>query len=200
MRKKNIIFQGHLWLCPDCHHRNWLNMSQLSPQLNCGICGYAKDTDVLVQWRFKPNPFVIEALREHSVLSLIWALSKIKESADRTFAFVGPAWYYYKQSETPVEQLSPDAESDLIILLDGKVYICEVKATWRQLSSTVLPTLVDLARKLRPDYVLLAVMENSPGPLKRLEAARLELEADSIGFKVMTLGREMELYDGPFLI
>jgi hypothetical protein len=200
LRKRKILFQGHLWLCPECHYRNWVDMSQLASQLKCGVCGKIKDTEVSVQWRFKPNPFIIDALREHSILSLIWALAKIRESAERTFTFVGPCWYYYQPSDSPQDQISPDAESDLIVLLDGQVYLCEIKATWRQLRSTDLPTIVSLSKKLRPDNVLLAVMEASPGPTKSLEATRTELQAESIGFKVITLGREIELYDGPYLI
>ncbi|MEG8058054.1 hypothetical protein QP150_16375 [Sphingomonas sp. 22L2VL55-3] len=30
MRQRQMIFQGHEWVCPECHHRNWVDMAELA--------------------------------------------------------------------------------------------------------------------------------------------------------------------------
>lgn len=200
MRKRKIIFQGHRWLCSKCHNQNWSDFGQLAPLLTCTVCGNVEDAPVSPRWLFRPNAFLIDALRDHSALSLIWVLAKMAERSRRSFVFVGPRWYGYEHSSSPDETPSPDAETDLIVLLDSRVIVCEVKATWRQLKSADLPDLVSLAKRLRPDVVLLAVMEESSGPRDRLEAAKIDLNAESIEFQVMTLDSRDDRYDSSFLL
>lgn len=200
MRKRKILFQGHRWLCSKCHNQNWSDLSQLAPLQTCTVCGNVEDAPISPHWLFRPNQFLIDALRDHSALSLIWALAKVAERSRRSFIFVGPRWYGYEHDSSPDEVPSPDAETDLIMLLDGRVIVCEVKATWRQLKSADLPELVSLAKRLRPDVVLLAVMEEASGPSDRLEEARSELNAASIDFQIMTLNSRDHRYDSSFLL
>jgi hypothetical protein len=192
MRRRQIVFQGHQWACRECHHRNWVDLAALSPELFCQVCKRPSQAPVDIRWLFRPNEFLIESLRDHSVLSLIWLLTKLCERARDSFVFVGPTWFGF----TPKE--SPDAESDLLVLVDGKAMLCEVKSSWRGLRASDLSDFMALAGRLRPDAALLGIMEVGSGPTGELEAAQRQLNAQGIEFEVVTLDAHSR-QDGPYL-
>ena len=74
----------------------------------------------------------------------------------------------------------------MLVLLDGQAVLCEVKASWHALRLTDIEDFVELARRLRPDIALLAVMETGSGPSANLEAARAKLTTEGIIFEVLT--------------
>jgi len=55
MRKRKMLFQGYLWPCRHCHHKNWIDMSALKPTLICEVCGATAEAPVDIRWRFRPN-------------------------------------------------------------------------------------------------------------------------------------------------
>jgi hypothetical protein len=195
MRQRQIMFQGHEWTCPACHHRNWLDMSELALQIACKICKRTEPTPIDIKWRFRPNEFVIQALRDHSVLSLLWTLTALQARSRASFMFTGPSWFY-PNAESGT---SPDAEADLLVLIDGEAIVCEVKASWSVLRRKDVADLVKLAKRLRPDTAMLAVMEDRADMAQELEAARTELAGVGIDFEVLTL-REFGLEDDPWLL
>ncbi|MBR0827072.1 hypothetical protein JQ596_16145 [Bradyrhizobium manausense] len=194
MRQRQIMFQGHQWTCQFCHHKNWLDMSELAPQLACKICQRIEPAPIEIKWLFRPNEFVIQALRDHSVLSLVWALTALQARARESFIFLEPAWLYYHESST-----SPDAEADLLVIIDGNSFLCEVKASWSVLRTRDITNLVELAKRLRPDIALLAVMENDRKLDEEIESAGAALAAVGIRFELMTL-EQYSLEDGPYLL
>src|SRR5439155_23538499 len=99
-----------------------------------------------VRWLFRASEFLIESLRDHSVLSLVWALSALRERARHSLIFVEPMWFGFTR-----ESASPNAEADLLVILDGRAMLCEVKSSWHGLRPTHITDFVALARRLRPD-------------------------------------------------
>jgi hypothetical protein len=68
-----------------------------------------------IQWLFRPNEFFIGSLRDHSVLSLLWVLSALRERARQSLIFIGPTSLGFSgQSQ------NSDAEVDLLALVDGQ--------------------------------------------------------------------------------
>jgi hypothetical protein len=63
----------------------------------------------------------------------------------------------------------------LIAVVDGVVHLCEVKSSSRDIDLT---SLIEVAKRLRPDVVTLAVME---GPSPRLNTKIGELKRGLIG-------------------
>jgi len=103
--------------------------------------------------------------------------------ARRSLIFVEPTWLGF----TP-DSPGPDAEADLLILLDGNAWLCEIKASWRSLRPSHIVDFVALARRLRPDTALLAVMEAGPSELQaNIAAATAQLAAEGIEFELLTL-------------
>ena len=193
MRRRQIMFQGHQWTCGKCHHRNWVDLAALGTELTCEVCKQKEQAPVDIRWLFRPNEFLIDSLRDHSVLSLIWLLSKLCDRARRSFMFVAPTCFGFEREST-----SPSAEADLLVVADGRAILCEVKSSWRVFRTAHLAAFVALARRLRPDVALLGVMEEGPGPAAELHAASEQLATEGIQFEVITL-QTSRLDDGPYL-
>lgn len=132
-------------------------------------------------------------MRDHSVLSLVWVLSALCERARRSFIFVEPTWFGYTN-----ESEEPGAEADLLVVLDGRAILCEVKSSWHSLRLTDISDFVALAIRLRPDTALLAVMEDDIGPEADLLAAKKQLADEGIDFELLTL-KVYEAEDEPYL-
>jgi hypothetical protein len=96
------------------------------------------------------------------------------------------------------ESTSPDAEADLLVILDGQAMLCEVKSSWHALRTADITDFVALASRLRPDTALLAVMGAGSGPAADLEAARTQLAAEGIKFELVTTGMYMSV-DEPYI-
>jgi hypothetical protein len=193
LRRRQMMFQGHRWTCPKCHHRNWVDLASLSSELSCQVCKLSAQAPVDIHWLFRPNEFLIESLRDHSVLSLVWALSALCERSRNSLIFVEPMWFGFKP-----ESRSSDAEADLLVILDGHALLCEVKSSWHGLRPAHITDFVALARRLRPDTALLAIMEKGPGPVADLAAAQTRLADEGIGFALLTPDVYMPL-DDPYL-
>ena len=195
LRHGQLLFQGHQWTCRNCHHKNWVNLGSLSVELSCEVCKQSTQAPVNLRWLFRPNEFLIESLRAHSVLSLIWVLSALRERARSAFSYAGPTCFGYSDNYD-----DPDAEADLLALVDGMAVLCEVKSAWRSLRPVHIDNLVALATRLRPDIAILAVMEEGKGtnPTAKLEEARTHLAAQGIKFELLTPA-EYKVDDEPYL-
>jgi len=193
LRKRQFLFQGHYWSCKNCHHKNWVDLNALATELCCEVCKKATPAPIDIEWLFRPNEFLIESLRDHSILSLIWALSALRQRAQRSFIFVKPTWFGFTEEAT-----RPDAEADLLVLLDGKAVLCEIKSSWHGLRISDIEDLVKLALRLRPDVALLGVMEKGTGPTTKLESARQQLSQAGIEFEILQ-PTESDFSDEPYL-
>jgi len=91
-----------------------------------------------------------------------------------------------------------NAEADLLVLLDGRAILCEVKSSWSSLRLIHIEELVALAIRLRPDVALLAVMEVGAGPATNLAAAKKQLADEGIDFELFTPSAH-EAEDDPYL-
>jgi hypothetical protein len=193
MRRRQMIFQGHQWTCRNCNHKNWLDLSALKPELSCEICKHATQAPVDIRWLFRPNEFLIQSLRDHSVLSLVWTLSALLERSRSSLLFAEPTCFGFTLGSK-----RSDAEADLLVVMDGQAVLCEVKASWRSLRQAHVVDFVSLARRLRPDIAMLAVMETGAGPAAQLDQARRQLTDDGIKFELLTPD-QYSAQDDPYL-
>jgi hypothetical protein len=181
LRRCEILFQGHRWTCHHCHHKNWVDLAALRPELSCAVCRAKQYAPIDIDWLFRANTFLIESLRDHSVLSLLWLLEVLRNRARRSLIYVPPTWFGYES-----EKRSPDAEADLLLLIDGRAVISEVKSSWAGLRRSDITDFVALAKRLRPDIAILAVMEAGTGPAAEIASARAELADDGVAFELIT--------------
>jgi hypothetical protein len=181
MRSQRVMFQGYPWKCDACQHRNWADFQALKPSLQCDVCATETALPVGIPWHFRANEFLIESLRSHSVLSLLWVLSALSNRSRTSFLYMEPTCFGYGKNYEKC-----DAEADLLALVDGKAIFCEIKSSWRSLRASDLASFVELAKRLRPNHAVLAVMENGRGFETEINAARLELEGTQITFELLT--------------
>ena len=161
--------------------------------LACSICDAETDLPVGVPWHFRPNEFLIESLMSHSVLSLVWVLSALRERARMSFLYLGPRCFGFSANYEVA-----DAEADLMVAVDGDAILCEVKSSWRSFRAVDLEALVSLAKRLRPDQVVLAVMDDSNGRFDEyIQTASNALGEVGIKFEVLTPST-YKIEDDPF--
>jgi hypothetical protein len=192
LRDRQILFQGHQWTCPQCHHRNWVDLSALGPELKCEVCKKKEKTPIEISWLFRPNEFLVESLRDHSVLSLIWVMNALCRRARRSCIFVEPTAFGFTESE------KIDAEVDLLAVIDGEAIVSEIKSSWESLRTSDIDDLVNISIRLRPNTSLLAVMATGQGPTTKIESARETLRLQNIKLEVLTLD-QFGLEDSPQL-
>ena len=149
-----------------------------------------------VDWLFRPNEFLIDCLRDRSALSLVWVLHELARRARRSFFHAGPTKFFYTFEAADLKK--PDAEADLLVVADGKAILCEGKSSWANLTRADIRKLVRLARRLRPDRALLAVMEEGSALEAEIAVARTEIEAFGIELEVLTW-RPDRFLSGPYL-
>jgi hypothetical protein len=193
LRKRQMLFQGHRWTCQRCSHRNWQDFNDLAADLTCAVCKHTRPAPIDIQWMFRPNEFLIECLRDHSTLSLIWILHILTQRARHSFFYAGPTDFGFSPDSDAVE-----AEGDLLVVADGKTSLCEVKSSWRDARPSEIDKLRDLALRLRPDRAVLAVMEQGEGPTGKIPEVRALLAEAGITLEVITPQANGQL-DGPYL-
>lgn len=152
-----ILFQGREWQCRKCFSRNWISIEQMSRSLQCEVCGNTKSAPVSGDWAFRLNRFVLEAYRDHGIEPLIWALWQLSQRARESFYFAPSMSLWDEYPETVPE---PTAEIDALAVVDGTLYLCEVKAGSR-LSSSEMDQLATVCARVRPDVLLLASMDGA---------------------------------------
>lgn len=196
LRQKNVLFQGQHFVCEKCHHRNWVDLNEIKAEQYCSICQTSRAAPVTGDWFFRPNEFLIQCLRDRSVLSLVWVLYVLSSRCHSSFYYTGPTKFFYTHKSFEANQ--PDSEADLLVVADGQTILCEVKSSWSVLRDKDIMQLVSQAKRIRPDLVILAVMAKN----KKLNAVMIDaqktLAKDGIEFDILTWHQD-DLLDSPVL-
>jgi hypothetical protein len=119
-------------------------------------------------------------------LALIWCLIKLERRVRDTFYFLGPHDLFVTYPDN--DRAVGDNEIDLICVVDSKVHVCEVKSSARDIQ---IPSLVNVAKRIRPDIVTLAVLEPaSPRLNNRLDELKEALAGTKISAELLTLSND----------
>jgi len=180
--EREILHQGHEWRCPQCFNNNWVSIYDLKRILDCKVCGKNELAPVAEPWHFRINQFVLEGLREHGLLPAIWCLGRYAEIASESFFYIEAHELFF--AESSVAKGKPDAELDLLIVSDGVVRLVEAKASGQGID---IAKTAELAKRLRPDVVTLAVMEDDSHTLRqKLAELERQLANEDIAADLMT--------------
>ncbi|RON09916.1 hypothetical protein BK659_08345 [Pseudomonas brassicacearum] len=96
--------------------------------------------------------------------------------------YLGPTCFGYS-----LDSRNSDVEADQLAIVDGESILCEVKSAWRSLRAAHIEDFVHLAKRLRPDRAILAVMEKGSRLDEEMRTAATALKADGIQFELLTL-------------
>lgn len=155
--QKNLLFQGQNWSCKACNHKNWISIENLKSTLICEICGNEKPASISSEWKFRINEFILDAMRQHGTNALVWSLIRLFNRAENSF-------YYLPSVRLQLDNASLEdqewSEIDLIAIVDGEFYACEIKSS-SKISDRELDTFIKIMNRLRPNVALIAVMETN---------------------------------------
>ncbi len=192
--QREILHQGHEWLCRHCNNSNWVSLDALRRSMVCEVCGTMEPAPVAGPWYFRLNSFVLDGLRAHGMLAYLWCLSRLSDQAQTSFFYFEPHELFFTTDSAYAGK--PDAEIDLIVVVDGIVRLCEAKTSNQNIS---LEKLAELARRIRPDIATLAIMEpRSVSTDRRLHELRALLEGSNIEVEIIVL-EERDIDDSPNL-
>lgn len=191
-----VLHQGYELRCPRCLHRNWIAIGDLRPNVHCQVCHHPNVAPVDRPWQFRLNGFLREALQRHGVGPLLWVLARYHKAFRSTSLwFEGPLNIYADLNS--YHQRQPTGDVDLTIVIDGKVTMCEAKASARGLDKP--RKTAELFAKLRPDVALLAVMEAPSAPLQaKFEEFSGALAGTGIKPELWTLDEAADFEDAPW--
>jgi hypothetical protein len=158
----NIFQQGIVARCLQCGSRIWRELGSIKQQFECPGCGASARSPVEPTWYYRLNSLVSKAVSEHGTVALINALAEAREKARNSFIFSpGFAFYAHYDDKDPV------SEVDAICLVDGKLWIGEVKSQASDFSSAVMAKLVADAKKLGADKAFVFAQEGNQDALGR---------------------------------
>ena len=181
--QREILHQGHEWRCRQCNNNNWVSLDDMKRVMVCDVCGRNEPAPVTESWHFRINGFVLEGLREHGLLPTIWCLAKCAERANTSFFYLDAHELFLTKESA--NKRKPDAELDLLVVSDCVVRLVEAKASGQGIE---IAKTAELAKRLRPDLVTLAVMEaRSPALTQKLSDLQQQLAGADIAADLMTL-------------
>lgn len=181
--QREILHQGYEWRCRQCFNTNWVGLDDIKRQMECEVCGRNQPAPVDHPWHFKMNGFVLRGLQEHGLLPLMWCLGRYADKADASFFYLPPHDLFFTHQS--FEEGKSDSEVDLLMVCDGIVRMVEAKTSSRGIK---VATTVELAKRIRPDFVVLAVMEEmSPSLQRTFEELQGQLKGTDINAELLTL-------------
>ncbi len=152
----SIFYRGHEWVCRDCSHRNWVGVDSLKDVMSCDVCRRDHQLPVDVALDFRLNEFFANCLREHDTLTVVWALSALRQESKRCFMFAPQTALYRNYPEIQGKRI--DRELDVVCIVDGKVVIGEVKAAVGIIARSDIEDLATTAQELDADVAILMAL------------------------------------------
>jgi hypothetical protein len=155
VRKKSYVIR-------QCGSRIWREISELEREFNCTGCGAIVRSPVEPTWYYRLNTLVRSAITEHGTVALIHALAEAREQARHSFIY-SPGLEFYES----FEDTKPVAEIDAICLVDGYLWIGEVKTNASEFKPQEMQKLLREAQKMNADKAFVYALEGNQEALSR---------------------------------
>jgi hypothetical protein len=157
-----IMRQGTVARCRHCGSRIWREISELEREFDCTGCGATVRSPVEPIWYYRLNTLVRSAITEHGTLALIHALSEAREQARHSFIY-SPGLEFYES----FEDKAPVTEIDAICLVDGSLWVGEVKTNASEFKPREMEKLLREAQKMNADQAFVYALEGNQEALGR---------------------------------
>ena len=162
MTGAKILQQGIAARCRHCGSRNWRELSSLEQEFKCTGCGAPVHSEVEATWYYKLNALIRSAISEHGTVALISGLAKAREKARHSFVF-SPGLSFYERREDQ----TPKMEIDAICLVDGEVWVGEVKSNAGEFKTHEITKLISNAKMLGAHKAFVFALEGDQDALGR---------------------------------
>jgi hypothetical protein len=173
-----ILRQGTNSRCRHCGSKIWQEISSLKQEFTCLGCGALVHTAVESTWFYRLNTLLRSGIAEHGTVALIAALAQAREKARNSFIY-SPGLEFYQN----YEDKTPTAELDAICLIDGQVWVGEVKTNAAEFKPKEIDKLLRESKKLNADKAFVFALEGDQDALRR----RCEEVSKTSGIEIVHL-------------
>ena len=145
-----VLLQGSRVSCPVCGTIAWKVVDDLRRDMRCEGClsSYPLPSDL--EWSFRVNSLVKEALAQHGLLTVLNALDRLGPGIREMFLFVPPCDVFEENRSDRFTDL------DVLVIRDGQVVIGEVKSHPLGFRADDLGRIAIVAERVLPDMVFFA--------------------------------------------
>ena len=158
----NIFRQGTNARCRHCGSKLWQELSDLKREFKCPGCGGLVQSAVEPTWYYRLNSLLRSGIVEHGTIALIAALAKAREEARVSFVY-SPGLVFYER----FEDREAAAELDAICLIDGQLWVGEVKTNASEFKPREMEKLLREAAKLNANKAFVFALEGDQDSLHR---------------------------------
>ena len=151
---QNVFSRIYQWRCFFCGHSNVVSVDDLKNFNHCQICRKQHNLPISFEWKYKLNEFVWNALcKSNNGLSVLWTIGFLHEMFRSDFFYLPEVQLFNEGSAK-----APTIEIDLICVIDGKLYVGEVKKTASQYLTKQedINKFIEVIERIRPDVALLS--------------------------------------------
>jgi hypothetical protein len=157
-----ILRQGTNTRCRHCGSKIWQEMSFLEQEFKCLGCGALVHGAVEAIWYYRLNTLLRSGIVEHGTVALIAALAAAREQAKDSFVY-SPGLVFYERHEDQ----NPFVEIDAICLIDGELWIGEVKTNASEFKPKEMGKLLREGGKMHADKAFVFALEGDQDALNR---------------------------------
>ncbi len=146
-----VFHQGYAWMCEHCNHQNFVAVDRLASHLQCNVCQAPHALAANTEFQFLLDEAIVRGMRERGLRTVVWALGFLQASAEHAFLFAPPLDLYVDRKHF--------TDVDIPCAVDGRVVIGEAKDSVRHITQATSDKLIEAARVVRPDLVVLACLD-----------------------------------------
>jgi hypothetical protein len=172
-----VLMKGFKLKCNNCSSKFWYHIEEVGETVKCKGCLQRFELPIEPCFSYKLNDLIKNNLFQS------------KSQRDGNLTVIRTLIYLYNQSHMSFEytpQLNlytdfsrkPDAEIDILCLVDGMLTIGEAKYNSKgffENGSKCLNSLVEIAKAIRPDKIILSCCEDQPNKLENAKKSLIRL-------------------------
>ena len=165
-----LFLKGLKLKCPKCTSEFWYPISEVNEIINCKGCLESFKLPIEPKFSYKLNDLIKNNIFQSKTsrdgnLTVIRTLASIQDSSRLSFEY-SPQLNLYDNLKTR----RPCSEMDIVCLSDGKFIIGEAKhnsLAFSENNNKALKSLVELAKEIYPDKIVLSCYEDHKGKLEK---------------------------------
>lgn len=165
-----VFLKGLKLKCPKCSSEFWYPIKEVSETINCKGCLESFKLPIEPKFAYKLNDLIKNNIFQSKTsrdgnLTVIRTLARIQDGSRQSFEY-SPQLNLYDSHESR----KPCSEVDIVCLSDGKFIIGEAKhnsLAFSENSNKALQSLVELAKEIYPDKIVLSCYEDHKGKLEK---------------------------------
>jgi hypothetical protein len=182
---RKIFFQGIKPKCEICGSSFWHSLEEITEQMNCRGCNNTFSPPFDTSWTFKINELIVNSFTYHGVFPVIWCINELYHRSKNLI--------YYPSTKLYREDAS-EAEVDLILLMDNKLAVCEVKTNIDEFNQSEIEKIKKVAMEIEADKIVLAGFYGDNGKLLKFKE-HLENELKEAKMEIIVIYPAVNVFE-----